>query len=64
MVTQKNRDALVYRKQSLIEEYLKNEALDIKDIVGMACDMLLAGIDTVSFQKNSSINYIYYIEFS
>lgn len=49
MVTQRNRDALICRKQSLLEEYLKNEALDIKDIVGMACDMLLAGMDTVSF---------------
>lgn len=48
MVTQRNRDALICRKQSLLEEYLKNEALDIKDIVGMACDMLLAGVDTVS----------------
>lgn len=50
MVTQRNQETLIYRKQSLLEEYLKNEALDIKDIVGMACDMLLAGIDTVSFQ--------------
>lgn len=50
MVTKRNRDALICRKQSLLEEYLKNEALDIKDVVGMACDMLLAGVDTVSFQ--------------
>lgn len=54
MVTQRNQDLLICRKQSLLEEYLKNEVLDIKDIVGMACDMLLAGIDTVSFQQISS----------
>jgi len=64
MVTQRNRDASICRKQSLLEEYLKNDALDIKDIVGMACDMLLAGVDTVSFQWNSSINYTFYMEFS
>lgn len=49
MVTQKNQDTSICGKQSLLEQYLKNETLDIKDIVGMACDMLLAGVDTVSF---------------
>lgn len=33
--------------KSFIDAYLENPVLDIKDIVGMACDMLLAGIDTV-----------------
>lgn len=52
MITQKNRDASsICRKESLLEEYFKNGALDTKDIVGMACDMLLAGIDTVSLEK-------------
>lgn len=63
MVTQRNRDALICRKQSLLEEYLKNEALDLKDVVGMACDMLLAGMDTVSFQKGIQA-LMYYMEFS
>lgn len=36
-------------EESLLEIYLKNENLDVKDIVGMACDMLLAGIDTVNY---------------
>lgn len=35
-------------KQSLLEMYLSNPVLDKKDVIGMACDMLLAGIDTVS----------------
>lgn len=51
MVTQRNRNASICRKESLLEEYFKNEALDVKDIVGMACDMLLAGIDTVSLKR-------------
>lgn len=34
-------------KESLLEIYLRNKNLDTKDVVGMACDMLLAGIDTV-----------------
>ncbi|XP_015605352.1 cytochrome P450 302a1, mitochondrial [Cephus cinctus] len=35
--------------ESLLEIYLKNPALDEKDVVGMACDMLLAGIDTTTY---------------
>lgn len=35
-------------KKSLLEIYLSNPSLDKKDVVGMACDMLLAGIDTVA----------------
>jgi len=51
MVTRRNtEDASIRRKRSLLEEYSKNDALDVKDIVGMACDMLLAGMDTVSFK--------------
>ncbi|KMQ97688.1 cytochrome p450 302a1 [Lasius niger] len=49
MVTQKNQDTSICGKQSLLEQYLKNETLDIKDIVGMACDMLLAGVDTTTY---------------
>lgn len=33
--------------KSLLELYLSSEELDMKDITGMAVDMLLAGIDTV-----------------
>ena len=32
---------------SIIEEYLLNSNLDLYDIVGMASDLILAGIDTV-----------------
>lgn len=37
------------RTVSLLESYLSSPELDLKDIVGMAVDFLLAGIDTVSF---------------
>ncbi|XP_074102939.1 cytochrome P450 302a1, mitochondrial [Cotesia typhae] len=39
----------VSTNESLLEIYLKNENLDVKDVVGMACDMLLAGVDTTSY---------------
>ncbi|XP_071640318.1 cytochrome P450 302a1, mitochondrial [Temnothorax longispinosus] len=58
MVTQKNRDVLICRKQSLLKEYLKNEALDIKDIVGMACDMLLAGVDTTTYSTSFALYHL------
>jgi len=53
MVTRRDAegDTSIRRKRSLLEEYSRNDALDVKDIVGMACDMLLAGMDTVSFDR-------------
>lgn len=48
MVTQKMQDKTISQKNSFLDAYLSNPALNKKDIVGMACDMLLAGIDTVS----------------
>lgn len=47
MVTQKIQNKTISQKNSFLDAYLSNPALDKKDIVGMACDMLLAGIDTV-----------------
>lgn len=34
---------------SLLESYLSSPELDFKDIIGAACDFILAGIDTVNF---------------
>lgn len=42
-----SEDKRIDDSETLIETYLKNPELDIKDVVGMACDALLAGIDTV-----------------
>jgi hypothetical protein len=39
--------------KSLLELYLSSEELDIKDVTGMAMDMLLAGIDTVRSYRQS-----------
>ncbi|XP_018371856.1 PREDICTED: cytochrome P450 302a1, mitochondrial-like [Trachymyrmex cornetzi] len=58
MVTQRNQDASICRKQSLLKEYLKNETLDIKDIVGMACDMLLAGVDTTTYSMSFALYHL------
>jgi ecdysteroid 22-hydroxylase len=40
-----------YTGKSLLDEYLKNKALDLHDIVGMACDFLLAGVHTVNLHS-------------
>lgn len=34
--------------KSLLEEYLNNPNLEKRDVIGMACDLLLAGVDTVN----------------
>lgn len=34
--------------RSILEEYLFNPKLDLPDVVGMASDLLLAGVDTVN----------------
>lgn len=39
--------------RSLLDDYLQNPKLDLPDVVGMACDLLLAGVDTVSHNSIS-----------
>lgn len=34
---------------TLIERYLASDSVDLKDVIGVACDFLLAGMDTVIF---------------
>lgn len=46
-------------EESLLEIYSKNDSLDFKDIVGMTCDMLLAGIDTVNNKKNNNLIFTF-----
>ncbi|GAB0099184.1 Cytochrome P450 302a1, mitochondrial [Sergentomyia squamirostris] len=45
----RNKASRKDERSSLIGEYLQNESLEIRDIVGMAADFLLAGIDTTSY---------------
>lgn len=39
-------------RRSLLDDYLLNPRLDLADVVGMACDLLLAGVDTVNLILN------------
>lgn len=41
------------KPKTLLEEYLTSNDLDVKDVVTMVSDMLLAGIDTV-FKRGES----------
>lgn len=34
-------------RRSLLDDYLLNPKLDLADVVGMACDVLMTGVDTV-----------------
>lgn len=43
------------RQHSLLEQYLQNDQLDVKDVIGMAADMLLAGIDTVVLHTTRTV---------
>ncbi|XP_043528320.1 cytochrome P450 302a1, mitochondrial [Frieseomelitta varia] len=56
LVSQKNKDTTGHK--SFLSAYLKNPALDIKDVVGMACDMLLAGIDTTSYSTAFALYHL------
>lgn len=38
-----------HRSRSLLEEYLRNPNLELHDIIGMAADLLLAGVHTSSY---------------
>lgn len=43
---------------SLLDQYIKNPNLDVKDIHGMATDLLLAGVHTTSFTTAFALHYI------
>ncbi|XP_076242279.1 cytochrome P450 302a1, mitochondrial [Calliopsis andreniformis] len=46
------------KSKSFLNAYLENPALDIKDVVGMACDMLLAGIDTTTYSTAFALYHL------
>lgn len=37
-----------HSRRSLLDDYLRNPKLDLSDVVAMACDFLLTGVDTVN----------------
>lgn len=46
------------RGASLLESYLSSPELDFRDIIGLACDFLLAGIDTTSYSTSFILFYL------
>ncbi|XP_015433714.1 PREDICTED: cytochrome P450 302a1, mitochondrial, partial [Dufourea novaeangliae] len=52
------KDEEARQSKSLLNAYFENSALDIKDIVGMACDMLLAGIDTTTYSTAFTLYHL------
>ncbi len=42
---------------SLLDQYLQNPNLDVKDVLGLAVDLLLAGSDTVGIWVYLNINW-------
>ncbi|CAH0558339.1 unnamed protein product [Brassicogethes aeneus] len=43
---------------TLLESYLASPELDFKDIIGMACDFILAGIDTTSYTSSFMLYHL------
>ncbi|XP_076632594.1 cytochrome P450 302a1, mitochondrial [Colletes latitarsis] len=52
------KDKEARQNKSFLNAYLENPALDIKDVVGMACDMLLAGIDTTTYSTAFTLYHL------
>lgn len=46
------------RNLSLLDGYLRNPKLNLADIIGMACDLLLAGVDTSSYSTSYAIFHL------
>ncbi|XP_050306860.1 cytochrome P450 302a1, mitochondrial-like isoform X2 [Anthonomus grandis grandis] len=44
--------------QTLLEQYLSCPDLDFKDIIGMICDFLLAGIDTTTYSTSFLLYHV------
>uniref|UniRef100_A0A182NIJ1 Cytochrome P450 n=1 Tax=Anopheles dirus TaxID=7168 RepID=A0A182NIJ1_9DIPT len=44
--------------KSLMEEYLRNPNLELNDIIGMASDLLLAGVHTTSYTTAFALYYL------
>ncbi|XP_014488066.1 PREDICTED: cytochrome P450 302a1, mitochondrial [Dinoponera quadriceps] len=58
ILSQRSQNTSTHRKMSLLEEYLQNETLDLKDVVGMSCDLLLAGIDTTTYTTSFALYHL------
>lgn len=60
LVTQKTKNNLENNPKSVsfFEEYLRNPKLNLEDVIGMACDLLLAGIDTTTYTTSFALYHI------
>nr|XP_003701074.1 PREDICTED: cytochrome P450 302a1, mitochondrial [Megachile rotundata]XP_012135499.1 PREDICTED: cytochrome P450 302a1, mitochondrial [Megachile rotundata]XP_012135500.1 PREDICTED: cytochrome P450 302a1, mitochondrial [Megachile rotundata] len=58
LVSRKQKDMQARCSKSFLTAYLENPALDIKDVVGMSCDMLLAGIDTTTYSTAFALYHL------
>lgn len=47
-----------HNENALLGQYLKNPKIDEKDIIGMSCDLLLAGVHTASYSTGSALYHI------
>lgn len=59
-VSQKTKNKLENGEKSttFFEEYLKNPKLELGDVIGMACDLILAGIDTTTYTTSFALYHI------
>uniref|UniRef100_A0A336KNN7 CSON013431 protein n=1 Tax=Culicoides sonorensis TaxID=179676 RepID=A0A336KNN7_CULSO len=46
------------KSKSLLDSYLQNPNLNLQDIIGMACDLLLAGVDTSSYTTSYALFHL------
>lgn len=52
------KETTTLKGASLLESYLSSPELDFRDIIGLACDFLLAGIDTTSYSTSFILFYL------
>lgn len=57
LVSQKTKNNMESSK-SFFEDYLRNPKLKFEDVIGMACDLLLAGIDTTTYTTSFALYHI------
>lgn len=60
LVSQKTKNKLGNDSKSVsfFKEYLRNPKLNLEDVIGMACDLLLAGIDTTTYTTSFALYHI------
>ncbi|KAL1498363.1 hypothetical protein ABEB36_009175 [Hypothenemus hampei] len=52
------KDTDINRNLTLLEQYLSCSELDFKDVIGMVCDFLLAGVDTATYTSSFLLYHV------